>query len=98
MYARAAALWNGSLVLGTSLFLENSTAWGAAHVAAVGAITLALGRAEPPLRLVSDAGLRAAVFSLLGWAGAAAREAGSWVGTGSPDDERGRVGAGWPWG
>ena len=23
---------------------------------------------------------------------------GSWVGTGAPDDVRGRVGAGWPWG
>lgn len=34
-YAAAVPQWQGSLILGTSLFLENDTSWGVAHVAAI---------------------------------------------------------------
>jgi hypothetical protein len=37
MYAAALPRWNGRMVVGTSLFLENSTAWAAAHAAAFSA-------------------------------------------------------------
>ena len=35
LYSAVLPLWNGRMVLGTSLYLANDTRWGAAHAAAV---------------------------------------------------------------